>query len=76
MLALAPVALICWGVDSGPPRILRRCQHLGSGTAFISCLLLSLPWNRRRTASNLWLEVSAHFPSAPRLPPAVTGPLR
>lgn len=65
MLVLVPVALICWGVDSGPPSILWCCQHVGSGRTFISFLLLNLPWNRRRTASNLWLEASPHFPLLP-----------
>lgn len=73
VLALVPLALICRGVDSRPPGVLRRCQHLSGSTAFISVLRLNLPWNRPRTASNLWLEGSPHSPSLPRLRPLARG---
>lgn len=65
VLASVPLALICQGADSRPPGILRRCQHLSGRTAFISVLRLNLPWNRPRTASNLWLEGSPHSPPLP-----------
>lgn len=75
VLASVPLALICQGADSRPPGILRRCQHLSGRTAFISVLRLNLPWNRPRTASNLWLEGSPHSPPLPTSAHC-TGPLR